>query len=246
MSWFADQSDHHGESNGFITHFDADTPTDFHIWRIARESGFAVHFAQDNTLIATHDTVPRGRLAPYLANETEGASIFYDWIRIRPFVNPEPEVTLGAIESIRGGAPSSWAYRKIMAFRADAFESTGYAESLAAQTTTSTTFVPKTELTSEAPPTPKSYVAIQSMRISGATNADARKAGELRADGITLLATSHKITRTSEDINGYHHVAGTVDLRSAEKPVLYQNGFYSPEGINVRAAESVIILLRLP
>jgi hypothetical protein len=84
------------------------------------------------------------------------------------------------------------------------------------------------------------------MRISGVSNADARKAGELRAGGAPLLATSHKINRTSEDINGYHHVAGAVDLRTAAEPVTYQNGFYSPDAISVRAAESVIILLRIP
>ncbi len=247
MSWFSDDSDHHAETNGVLTHFTADTPTSFHVWRIARESGAAVHFAQDDTLIASHDTdLPVGRLQPRLANETQGSEITYDWLRIRSFVFPEPGVTFADVESIRAGAPSGWAFRKIMAFRADAFEATQYAESLGAETTTSTIFQPKAELESEAPPDARDYLSIQSVRISGISSADARRSGELRAGGETLLATSHKITRTSEDVNGYHHVAGAVDLRRADAPVRYQNGFRSPDGISVRAAESVIILLRFP
>jgi hypothetical protein len=246
MSLFADDSDHHAESNGFLTHFAADAPTDFHVWRIAREGSTGIHFFQDLVPIATHQIVPLGFLQPYLANETDAASMIYDWIRIRAYVNPEPEIALGAPQSIRGGLPSTWSHRKIMAFRADAFEWTGYAESLAAETTTSTIFVPKTELTSEPPPDLRSFVSIQSMRISGVSSPDARKAGELRANGLPLLATSHKINRTSEDATGYHHVAGVVDLNTSGASLLYQNGFHSPDGISVRAAESVIILLRLP
>ena len=148
MSWFTDDGDHHAASNGFITHFVAPTPTDFHVWRIARESNLAIRFLQDRTEIALHQAnlVPLGPLVPMMLNETEQYSMIYDWLRIRSFVNPEPQVMMGELQSIRGGAPSRWSYRKIMAFRTDAFESVAYAESLDAETTPSTIFQPKGEL----------------------------------------------------------------------------------------------------
>jgi hypothetical protein len=207
-----------------------------------------VRFFQDETLIATHpnDLVPLGPLAPALVDEHPQNSMIYDWIRIRSYVNPEPTVSVDEVQSFRGGAPSRWAHRKIMAFRRDAFDLTEYAESLDAEINATADPIVKTELTTTAPPDARDYVSIQSMRISGQNNVDARKVGRLSADGTELLATSHKITRGSEDGNGYHHVAGVVDVRTSTAPILFQNAYASPELIEVRAAESVIIVLRLP
>lgn len=250
ISWYSDGGDHHAQTNSFLTHFDADSPTAFHVYRFARESDFAVHFWQDANLIDTHDpmvaTIPRGAMIPAVANETDTEEITLDWVRIRRWVSPEPSVTIGDPASIRGGGASRWAYRKIMAFRADAWDRVEYAESLAPEATTSTTFQLKTELVTEAPSGPSNYLVIQSERVAGISDAAARKSGELRADGVPLMITSHKINRPQDEQNGYHHVAGVADLRQTAASVRYENGFSSPEGISVQAAESVIVVLRHP
>lgn len=250
ISWFSDGGDHHAETNGYLTHFTGDTPTAFHVWRFARQSDQAVHFWQDENPIVVHDpatgTIPQGSMVPAIANETDGEEITVDWVRIRRWVSPEPGVELGGRESLQGGGASRWAYPKLMAFRADAWDGFDYAETLAPETTTATTFQPVTELVTTAPAGPSDYLVIQSERISGDSNADARRSGELRADGVPLMVTAHKISRNSAPGNGYHHVAGVADLRQTAASVRYENGFSSPDGISVRAAESVILVLRHP
>jgi cysteine-rich repeat protein len=247
ISWYTDGSDHHAQSGGEVTHFMADTPTSDHVWSFARESEVAVHFWQDGAPIAVHQQgVPIGAMLPGISNETQAEDIIVDWVRIRPWVSPEPTAAVVSADSLGGGLPSQWCYRKIAAFRAEAFHAVEYAESLAPETTTSTTFQIKASLDVPAPPAPTDDIVIQAERVSGGSNAMARRMGELRAAGVPLMVTSHKINRTSLPLDGYHHVAGLVDLRRTDAAVFYENGYASPEAITVRAAESVIIVLRLP
>lgn len=143
-----------------------------------------------------------------------------------------------------GGDTSDWSYRRIMAFRADAWEALEYSEALSNTTTALASFQLKNFLTTAAPPGPRDYLVIQQARIGGQNSNNRRKAGELRDGGTALLRTNH-IINVGDGENGYHHCAAVVNVKRTSASVTYENGFLSPDGtIDVSCAESTIIALR--
>lgn len=142
-----------------------------------------------------------------------------------------------------GGGDSRWSFRKIMAFRADAWEALEYSEALASTTSSSSTFQLKNSLTTAAPPEPRDYLVLQQARIGGENSMTGRKAGELRDGGTAMLRTNH-IINVGDGQNGYHHTAAVVNVKRTAEAVTYENGFLSPNGISVSCAESTIIALR--
>lgn len=146
-----------------------------------------------------------------------------------------------------GAESSEHRYRKLMAFRADAFDEVSYSEALAQSTTTATTFQTKDSLAVARPPEPRDYLVIQSARISGTDTAGtSQKAGELRVAGSAAIRTNHHINRNGTAAQGYHHFASYADAKLEADAVTYANGFLSPQATTVQCAESVIIALRYP
>ena len=144
-----------------------------------------------------------------------------------------------------GVEASEWRYRKLMALRMDAWESAEYSADLTQTTTTSTSFATKNSLATGAPPAARDYLVIQAERISGdSTTTTVRKSGELRDGGTALVRTDQRINRDGSPDQGYHHMIGVAQCKNASASVTYANGFLSPNGITVQAAESTITALR--
>lgn len=144
-----------------------------------------------------------------------------------------------------GGAASQHRYRKLMAFRTDAWDDVDTSLVEAESSTTIGTFQTKNTLTTGVPPEARDYFSIQTARIGGPTSSS-RKAGELRIGGTAQVRSNHRINRDNSATEGYHHTIGLVDARNQAGAVTYANGFLSPDGITVNCAESAIIVLRYP
>lgn len=247
MSFYADGGDQHAQTNTNTTHFTLPEMTEFHRWAIARVSSEVAVYWQGDQAVERHqqDDLPLGPMTVGMQNTTEQHEMIYDWIRVRPFVLPEPGTTIDGVDILHGGAPSRWQHRRIVAFRADAFEDVAYVAARGSVDTTSPDFSVAATLTTEASMSAEQIV-IQSVRVSGDLDAAARKVGTLRADGQTLLETSHKSERGSATFAGYHHLAGVADAVTSAGGITYENGCRSPDGVSVRCSDAVIIVLRHP
>ena len=149
--------------------------------------------------------------------------------------------------SASGAQASEHRYRKVMAFREDAWDAAQYAESLAQSTTTSGSFQTKNSLAVDKPPTARDHLIIQSARISGnSTGTTVRKAGELREASTALVRSNHRINRNGSNTQGYHHMIGVVKAEQRAAAVTHTNGFLSPDGDTIQCAESVLVALRYP
>lgn len=152
---------------------------------------------------------------------------------------------LRGTSSAMGVEASEWRYRRMMALRTDAWETAEYSESLDLSTTTSAAFQTKNALTTAVPPGPRDYLVVQMERIAGnSSSTTARKAGELRAGGAAMVRTDHRMNRDGTADQGYHHIIGVADVRRTSSSVTYANGYLSPSGITVEAAESTLTALR--
>lgn len=247
ISFSTQTQQHFVTNNGFSSPVGVDTPTSFHVYAFDRFSFSQVRYFQDGNLLTTHFTnIPIGTMPIRLVNAASRGTIRYDWVRVRRLVEPEPATTLEAEESFTGNEPSSWRYRKLIAFRADAFDAFYYDESPALESSTSSEIVIKGALSTPSPTRLTDYLVIQSLRISGESSESGRKSGILRADGRVLVETSHKINREGGPIDGYHHNAGVAHALTAAESMRLENGFASPDGLSVDAADSVIIVLGYP
>lgn len=145
-----------------------------------------------------------------------------------------------------GSNSSQHVYRKMMAFREDAWDNAYYNLSAAQSTTTASTFQTKNSITVPAPPESRDYVSFQCARISGDNSSTAQKSGELRIGGTGMVRTNHRINRAGDASQGYHHIIGLCDARNESGSLTYANGFLSPNAITVNCAESAIVVLRYP
>lgn len=147
--------------------------------------------------------------------------------------------------SDNGVNPSQHIYRKMMAFRLDAWDAVQYDFSPAQQTTTSTSYQTKNSVTLTTPPAASDYLSIQLSRISGdSTSGTTQKSGRFTIVGITNLTTNHTTTGDNTATNGYHHTAALVDTRNSGLSFAYANQWRSSDATNVHIAESSIVVLR--
>src|SRR5205085_645285 len=114
---------HHQGGASASTPFTPDSGTSHH-FGIGRASD-GVTFFEAGTSVAMHapSSSPAGSLHLLLSNDAGLATggPVYDWVRIRPWIEPEPTVTLDPEEQQYGVLPARWRYRKIYAFRTDGF-----------------------------------------------------------------------------------------------------------------------------
>jgi hypothetical protein len=76
------------------------SPTSFHEYTFSREGELSVSYEQDGANLATiFASVPLENLHPFMWNDSASDTITYDWVRVRPYVAPEPAVVAGAPES---------------------------------------------------------------------------------------------------------------------------------------------------
>lgn len=168
----------------------------------------------------------------------------YIW---RETLNGGSSVTANTIfgSSDNGANPSQHIYRKLMAFRLDAWDAVQYDFSPAQTTTTSSTYQTKHTVTVTAPPVATDYLSIQISRISGdSTTGTTRKSGRFLIAGSTVLTTNHTTTGNNGATTGYHHTAALVDTRNTGSSVAYANQWRSNDATNVHIAESAIVVLR--
>jgi hypothetical protein len=222
------------------------SPTAPHVYGFAREQ-VGDRYYLDGAVVADHPlSASASNLQALIANTSASGSATYDWVRVRSFVDPEPTTAGGAEETLGGLAASQWRYRKLIAFRTDAFDDVQFVLTRELSTTTGSAFQSTAKLNVPAPTAATDYLIIQSERIGGASSDTARKVGELRQGGQALLATSHRINKGAEVLDGYHHSAAVAHVFHTDQPFNVENGFRSPDGISVGAAESAIIVLRYP
>lgn len=144
-----------------------------------------------------------------------------------------------------GGESSEHCYRKLIAFREDAWDDISYNLAAAQTTTTSNTFQTKNSITTSTPPGNCDHLSIQCARISGSDTAGtSQKSGELRIDGNAVVRTDHHINRNGSSDQGYHYTIGVVDVTNTDQAITYDNGFLSPNSTAVECAESAIVVLR--
>jgi hypothetical protein len=215
----------------------------FHTYAVARDATTSALYSYDGQLLATLlPNVPTADLRP-LVRADDNLMITLDWVRVRPFVQSPPQVTLGAPIGYEGTAPSTWRGLRMIAFRADAFDRNYYDEALDSQTWNAGSRRVRNSVTTAVGGHERDHVIIESARISGEPNPDARRSGVLRVDGRTMMETSHKIDADGSSF-GYHHTAGFAGVLRSRTSFTVENGYRSPDGITVEIADSVIIVLR--
>ena len=216
-----------------------DTPGEFHRYAISRLAADRVSFSQDDTMLTLlaggQTTATSWSLG--VINQGTGAAI-YDWVRIRPYQVPEPTVTLGELLGRAGVSASSYRYRKLAAIRLDDWAQAWSAGPAATQRTTEP-YAPVVTL--NVPAGPAQRLVLQSVRVGGASDPAARRSGQIRANGRTLLTTGHRIDRDDSDFSGYHHIAGLAHVVTGTATL--EVGVASPDGIQVSGADGQIIVL---
>ncbi len=237
-----------GHAYGFGTDFvqyAPDTPTAFHTYGIALGSPGEAVFYQDEQLVGTaaQATFTSG-LQGMSVNNTSNVRIEYDWIRIRPRVDPEPTVSLEPVTGPAGLRPSRFAGLSILALRTDAFAEYFWATEDTIVNTTETATVTLASVQVPQTAAPRTQLVIMSSRVAGQNSEERRRVGMCLANGQALLQTAHKINRDATDLTGYHHIAGVVDARTTDEAVLYETAIRSPDGLRVQGAFSSVSVLR--
>ncbi len=102
---FYTDADHFAESGAGTsstnTTFTPNSPTSFHIYTFTRLGTAGVRYFQDGTQVAYLTTnVPSANLRVFVWSDTGGNSVTYDWVRVRPYVTPEPTTSFGDIVTV--------------------------------------------------------------------------------------------------------------------------------------------------
>ncbi len=83
------------------TTFTPNSPTSFHIYTFTREGTAGVRYSQDGTQVAYLTTnVPSANLRVFVWSDTGANSVTYNWVRVRPYVTPEPTTSFGDIVTV--------------------------------------------------------------------------------------------------------------------------------------------------
>lgn len=234
----------YGFSTDFVE-YQPMTPDAFHTYGIALAAVGQATFYQDEQVVGTASLETfAGGLQGMSVTNASNTRIKYDWVRIRPWLAIEPTVSLEPITGPGGLRPSRFAGLSILAIKTSAFaEYFSATEDSIVQTTETATL---TLVSLEIPPSeaPKAQLVIMSTRVAGESSEDRRRVGMCLANGQALLQTSHIINRDAADVTGYHHIAGVVDARTTDEPVLYETAIRSPEGLQVQGAFSSVSVIR--
>ena len=221
------------------------TPADMHDYAVTRIDDLTVRFEQDGTELATLAggvaTVATWPLR--LSNRGDGSAV-YEWVRIRPYVAPEPAVAVEALQGPAGATASNFRYRKLAAIRLDGWAAVHTATVTRPIVETSGPYTPLAEL--NVPAGDGERLILQSLRVAGARDATARRSGILRDREAIVFETAHRIDRDTSDLNGYHHVAGLAYVVTASVPRSLDLGVSSPDGIVVSGADGRILVLDYP
>ncbi len=105
ITFRTDNASHYAENGipGTFTNttFTANTPTSFHIYTFTREGTAGVRYFQDATQVAYLTTnVPSANLQVFVWNNTPNQTQQYNWVRVRPYVTPEPTTSFGDIVTV--------------------------------------------------------------------------------------------------------------------------------------------------
>jgi cysteine-rich repeat protein len=222
-------------------------PFSAHLLGFTRTTQGDAQFALDGQLVATlpNELDSFGGSSVHMSNADPSVVMIYDWVRVRPRAAEEPIVALGPIEGRNGTTASRFSFRKLMAFRTDAFFR---ARSISMPETATTKELAATlvSLDVEAPAKPVEELLIAAARVSGESSATGRKSGEIRAGEELLSRTAHRIDRDSSRENGYHHVVGVADARLTRDAAQYRIDIASPDLIQVDGAAASITVLSYP
>lgn len=60
------------------------------------------------------------------------------------------------------------------------------------------------------------------------------------------MLTEHVLDRDNSFVNGYHHPAFVVDVRSATAAVELSAGIASPDGLTVEGADAILMTIDIP
>jgi len=112
VGFYADSSGHHATtraSSATNPDIDAGAVTVEQIFSFTREGSSSARFLIDGVEVVTPpltSNIPAGSLPIRLYNNANGANRDqkYDWMRVRPYRNPEPALSVGALEAPGGAA----------------------------------------------------------------------------------------------------------------------------------------------
>lgn len=220
-------------------------PLGTHVYAITRADEQTVDFAQDDTDLASLIVAPttEDAFGITIANEGTDAAV-YDWVRVRPYVSPEPSVSVDELQGAAGVAASRFRYRKLAALRLDAWAAANLSEESEQAVRTQGEYTEVAALTAAQGEGPR--LVLQSVRVGGANDADRRRRGEVRLDDEVIRSTEHRIDRDDSAANGYHHVAGLVHVLTATASGRLSVGISSPDGIDVSGVDGRIVILEFP
>ena len=149
--------------------------------------------------------------------------------------------------SSNGGVQTSGhRYRRVMAFREDAFAQIHYSEALPRATTTGASFQTRDSVAVPAPVGEREFLSLQIARIAGPNSSTTHRSGELRREGSALVRTDQTIDAPSSALLGYHHNVAVADYQSTDAAATFDSGWLSPDGASIGIAESVTLVLRPP
>ena len=239
-----DQAQHVLSASGVVQAYEPDTPARFHRYGLGLVGQQAV-FSQDGVEVGRLPLSLVADVASAFGMQNGGAApLVYDWVRVRPFMEPEPTVSVEPLTGAAGLRPSRFGHLSLLALRLDAFAEVFAADAPQRVTTTESATVTLAKLEVPGADAPREHLVLMSTRVAGASGEWGRKEGLCLADGQALLRTAHRINRDASDATGYHHIAGVVDAVTTAATAVYSTAVRSPDGLSVEGAASQAVVLR--
>jgi len=133
--------------------------------------------------------------------------------------------------------------RRILAFRADAWEAAETNESLTVATTASTTPVVRNSLATLVPPAARDYLTLQSAHIYDFDGSNSHQTlADFRRGSTVFLSQDHVINQGAD----YQFASAAINGLTTDLSQTYENRFWSNNATATRIKDSVIHILRYP
>ena len=166
-----------------------------------------------------------------------------DRVRALQAIPGAPEAEVEREAGFEGIEASRWRYRKVVAIDLSSFLRADFAGQRDEVRTTESAGVTLAVLTPPPSSSGGKRLVLGTARVAGASSATGRRTGRIKANGRVLLRTEHKIDRDHSRDNGYDHVAGVVDVRTATETLDLSIELSSPDGIVARGADARLVVI---
>lgn len=231
-------------TTGAVQTYTADTPDRFHRYGVGLIGSEALFIQAGQEVGRVQSALTVDAVAAVTIQNGGQANMVYDWIRARPYVEPEPVVAVEPVTGFYGLRPSRFSDLRLLAINLDALGEAFIAVSPERVTTTESATVSLASVEVPGDELPREHFVLMNTRVAGETAEWARKEGLCMVDEQAILRTDLRINRDDSDQSGYHHVAAVVDARTTSERAVYATGIRSPDGIEVEGASSSAVVVR--